>query len=451
MSRTTFNQWAKQLFGRRRNTRKTRKLSRTPTFEQLGQRITPTVNAFFSAGVLTVLGDNLDNTIEVSRDAAGSLSVNSGSVRIFGGTPTAANTSAIQIFGRGGNDQLSLNETNGALPRANIFGGAGNDTLIGGAAVDYLFGQAGNDTLLGKGGDDFLFGGAGNDTLTGGTGNDQVFGEAGNDHMIWNPGEGSDLNEGGSGSDTVEVNGGNGAETFTVSANGARVRFDRTNPAPFFIDIGTSENLVVNMNGGDDVFTAGNGLAPLISLAVDGGAGNDRITGGDGNDRLTGGDGNDTIIGGRGSDAVFLGAGDDTFIWNPGDGSDTVEGQDGTDTMIFNGANINENIDLSANGSRLRFTRDVGAITMDTNGLEVVDVNALGGADNITVNDLTGTGLTGLNLDLAGAAGGGDGQADSVIVNGTTIVTDGKETGALPGQVLRSGRDTRTVPIPADL
>jgi N-acyl-D-aspartate/D-glutamate deacylase len=37
-----------------------------------------------------------------------------------------------------------------------------------------------------------------------------------------------------------------------------------------------------------------------------------------------------------------------------------------------------------------------------------------------------------------------------VIVNGTTIVADGKETGALPGTVLRSGRDSYTVPIPAD-
>ena len=105
--------------------------------------------------------------------------------------------------------------------------------------------------------------------------------------MIWNPGDGSDLNEGGAGIDTVEVNGGNVAETFTVTANGTRVRFDRTNPAPFFIDIGTTENLVVNANGGDDTFTAGNGLAALIQLTVDGGAGNDTITGGDGNDMIT--------------------------------------------------------------------------------------------------------------------------------------------------------------------
>ena len=351
--------------------------------ESLDAREVPAVVASFSGGTLSVFGDSLDNTITVSRDAAGTILVNGGAVPVQGGTATVANTTLVQVFGQGGNDTIAMDETNGALPAANLFGGAGNDTLTGGSGNDLLFGQDGNDTLLGKGGNDLLFGGAGNDTLTGGTGDDQVFGQAGDDRMIWNPGDGTDLNEGGDGTDTVEVNGGNGAEQFTVTANGARVRFDRVTPAPFSIDIGTSENLVVNMNGGDDTFTAGNGLATLISLAVDGGTGNDTITGGDGNDRLVGGDGNDTITGGRGSDTMFGGAGNDTFVWNPGDGSDIVEGQDGNDTMVFNGANVNEKIDISANGSRVRFTRDVANITMDTNGLEVVNFNALGGADTI--------------------------------------------------------------------
>ena len=371
-----------------------------------------------SNGVLSVFGDAADNNVVVNRDAAGRILVNGGAVA---GNPTVANTALIEVFGGGGNDTITLNEANGALPAAALFGGAGNDMLTGGSGGDQLFGQSGNDILLGKGGNDLLFGGDGNDVLTGGTGDDQMFGQAGNDRMIWNPGEGTDLMEGGAGEDTAEVNGGNGAEVFTITANGTRVRFDRVSPAPFSLDIGTTEHLVLNANGGDDIITAGNGLSPLIQLTIDGGAGNDTITGGDGADTLLGGDGNDTINGGRGNDTAFLGAGDDTFVWNPGDGSDTVEGQDGLDTMLFNGANVNENIDISANGERVRFTRDVANITMDLNGVEHIDFNALGGADNIVVHDLSGTSVTEVDIDL-GAAGGatGDGQADTVIVDGTS-------------------------------
>ena len=372
-----------------------------------------TANFIPGAGLLTEFGDSLDNTIVTSRDAAGNILINGGAVSGTGGRPTVANTATIQVFGLGGNDIISLDETNGALPAAQLFGGDGNDTLTGGSGNDLLFGGTGNDTLLGKGGNDQLFGGSGNDTLIGGTGDDQMFGQAGNDRMIWNPGEGTDLMEGGDGNDTAEVNGGNGAEIFTITANGSRVRFDRTSPAPFSLDIGTTENLVVNANGGDDVITAGNGLAPLIQLTLDGGAGNDTITGGDGNDTLIGGDGNDVINGGRGNDVAQLGTGDDTFVWNPGDGSDTVEGQDGIDTLQFNGANVSENINISANGRRARLFRDVGNITMDLNGIEHINLVALGGADNIMVTTSTGTGVTQVAIDLAATPGSntGDGSA----------------------------------------
>src|SRR4030095_10425628 len=198
-------------------------------------------------------------------------------VPVQGGTATVANTSLIQVFGQGGNDTITLSEVNGALPKANLFGGAGNDVLTGGSGNDMLFGQADNDTLLGKGGNDFLFGGAGDDTLTRGDGDDQVFGEGGNDRMIWNPGDDTDLFEGGAGTDTAEVNGGNGAQTFTLHPNGARVRFDRLDPAPFSLDIGTTEKLVLNMNGGDDKFSATGNLAALINVTVDGGTGHDTI------------------------------------------------------------------------------------------------------------------------------------------------------------------------------
>jgi Ca2+-binding RTX toxin-like protein len=374
------------------------------------------VTATFNSGVMNVFGDDLNNTITVSRNAAGSILVNGGAVAVAGGAATVANTTLIQVFGQDGNDEISLNEANGALPAAHLFGGAGNDVLTGGSNADQLFGQSGNDTLLGKGGSDLLFGGADNDVLTGGDGDDQVFGQAGDDRMIWNPGDDSDLNEGGDGVDTVEVNGGNGSEQFTAIPNGTRVRFDRVTPAPFSLDIGTAESLVLNANGGDDSFGGSNGLAPLIHLTVDGGAGNDTLSGGDGADLLLGGDGNDTVAGARGNDVAFLGAGGDAFLWNPGDGSDTVEGQDGNDTLQFNGANAAENIDLSANGSRLRLFRDLANITMDANTLETVDLSVRGGADTIRVNDLTGTGVTAIGSDLGGA----DGALDNVIVAGTS-------------------------------
>ena len=121
------------------------------------------ITASFSptSGLLTEFGDNADNSIVTSRDAAGRILVNGGAVPVIGGTATVANTSMIQAFGLGGDDTITLDESNGALPAANLFGGAGNDTITGGSGNDLLFGQDGDDTLFGKGGNDLLFGGDG--------------------------------------------------------------------------------------------------------------------------------------------------------------------------------------------------------------------------------------------------------------------------------------------------
>jgi len=189
------------------------------------------------------------------------------------------------------------------------------------------------------------------------------------------------------------------------------------------IEHSEAANDLLNVNGlaGNDTISGAIGVAALIKVGIDGGAGNDTINGGDGAESLLGGDGNDVIDGNGGVDTGLMGAGDDTFVWDPGDGSDIVEGEDGTDRMLFNGAAADEQVDLSANGKRLRFFRTQGAITMDTAGVERVDFNALGGVDLVTVNDLSGTGVTDVRVDLAGTLGGatGDGQSDRVVVNAT--------------------------------
>jgi hypothetical protein len=94
--------------------------------------------------------------------------------------------------------------------------------------------------------------------------------------------------------------------------------------------------------------------------------------------------------------------------------------------MLFNGAGVAENFDVSANGERVRFLRDVGNITMDLNDIEFIDVRALGGNDNAVLKDTAATGLKIVSFDLAAAIGGvaGDGAADSVTVNGTDLADD---------------------------
>ena len=391
--------------------------------EQMEQRVLMAVTASFDAGtgVLAVTGDDADDQIVLGRDATGKILVNGGAVPISGGVATVSNTVQMQLSGGAGNDSIAVDETAGALPAAQILGGGGNDTLAGGAGADTLVGDVGNDELRGMGGSDDLQGNEGDDLLIGGGGNDTVFGHADNDWLVWNPFDGSDVNEAGDGTDTIEVNGSDSAEQFTLTANGTRVRFDRLNAGAFFLDINAAENLELRAGAGDDSFSGTGNLAALIRVSVDGGAGNDTILGTNGQDTLTGGDDDDFIDGQQGSDAAFMGAGNDTFQWDPGDGLDTVEGQAGSDRLLFNGSSANEIYDLSNNAGRLRFTRNIGTIALDLNDVERVTLNALGGTDAITVNDLSGTDVTDLDVNVAGVFGGntGDGLVDTLVINGT--------------------------------
>ncbi len=262
------------------------------------------------------------------------------------------------------------------------------------------------------------------------------------------PGTGTVNANGGPGTDATVYNGSAGDDTIGIARNGTQVAAFTTTGA--LMDANT-ESLKVLGLGGDDALRGQNGIGALTQLTLDGGAGDDTVAGGDGADLLLGGTGNDLVDGNIGADTARLGTGNDTFQWDPGDGNDTVEGEAGTDQLAFNGSNIGEDIELGANGSRVRLTRNVAAIAMDFAGIEGATVRALGGADNVIVDSLAGTGLKTVDADLSAFDGNGDGAVDSVTVNGTdaadkvAVTTSGSQvlTTGLAAQTRISGSEVQ--------
>jgi Ca2+-binding RTX toxin-like protein len=349
----------------------------------------------------------------------------------------------VSIFGGDGNDT--------------ILGGAGIDRLFGGAGNDFIDGNGGNDIVnLGSGDDifqwdpgdasDLVEGGAGRDRMrfNGAAGNEVFEASANGNRLRFTRDLGNivmdtkdieviDLNAlGGSDritmndlvaahvhefninlaevldgttpdslADSITLNGNNNAEMIKLlnSPNGYQVTglsaiVNVSNSA-------TPDSLRINGLAGNDQFDAQAITSNTIAqFSFDGGDGDDIFLGGAGNETFFGGRGNDVVTGGRGADTAFMGEGDDRFIWAPGDGSDIVEGQAGTDTLQFIGANVAENFTISANGGRATFFRNVGNITMDLDDVERLDLKTLGGGDTIVVNNLTGTDLITLNIDL---------------------------------------------------
>ena len=79
----------------------------------------------------------------------------------------------------------------------------------------------------------------------------------GDDTLVWNPGDGDDTMDGQAGTDRPRSTAATAASSSRIrpSAIQGRVRFDRTGPTPpgpFNLDIGTTEVLDLNANGGND-------------------------------------------------------------------------------------------------------------------------------------------------------------------------------------------------------
>ena len=109
--------------------------------------------------------------------------------------------------------------------------GLGTDTLIG---IENLWGGDGNDQLIGDANDNVLYGFAGDDTLTGSDGNDTLSGFEGDDAL--DGGAGNDTLSGGDGNDTLV--GGDRIDTadYLSDGNGVRVNLQTGNAQTLFGD-----------------------------------------------------------------------------------------------------------------------------------------------------------------------------------------------------------------------
>ncbi len=425
------------------------------------------------------VGDDGSADFTVRRHRFNHIVVNAGAgndqVRIDESNGAFTTTTQTQINGQDGNDRL--------------LGGSGSETLNGGDGNDVVDGNGGADRVsLGSGDDRFIWDpGDGSDVVDGSAGHDamafngsaaaeqfnlsanrsharftrdvgnivmdlddieqvDVASVGGNDKLTVGDLTGTDVktvnndladtlggSTPGAGTAETDVTGTAHADAIVATGSGGAATVTGL-PATVNVLHGDAsrDQLGIFALAGNDRVDATALQADATKLGVDAGTGDDTVLGGAGADVLRGGDGNDIVDGNQGADIALLGSGDDRFIWDPGDGSDVVEGQDGHDAMTFNGANAAEKFDVSANGRRIRFTRDLGSIVMDLAGVEEVDLNALGGADQLTVNDVSGTDLTEIETKLAGQGAVDDGAADQVVVNGTArndVITTGGEGG----------------------
>ncbi len=193
-----------------------------------------------------------------------------------------------------------------------IFGGGGNDTLIGTAGSDFIGGGAGDDVLVDNYGNNRLRGGMGDDTLTVGDG-----------------------------SNGSTLKGGAGHDTLTSGAG----------------------NDTLYGNSGYDVLVGGRGNDALY-----GNRGRDVLNGGEGNDIIDGGRGHDMLTGGRGSDSFVFRALDR--------GHDTItDFEDGVDQIDIAGLGFAD-LNFASSDEGVLITSDAMAGQIMLEGVDIAALDA---------------------------------------------------------------------------
>ena len=298
-----------------------------------------------------------------------------------------------------------------------IDAGAGDDRINVGNGSDTILGGDGNDRITAGNGNDFIDAGAGNNIITVGTGHDTIVAGDGNNTLL--------IGDWVNGSGIQDIFLGNGDNRVTDYGNG-----------DVHLQLGSGNNSV-SLGGGNDTVIAS-------------GVGNDYIQGGDGNDLIQGSDGNDQELEGQGgNDTIYGMGGGDRIVYTAsasfdqvGDGMDKIDGGAGNDLLEVYGSAHGDNFTLAAigNGHALLNQDDGNVNNADLVNVEHIDFTTAGedgvnssGSDNISVFDMTGTGVKLVTIDLAGTnPNAGDGNIDTITLDGAgsgeavTVVLDAK-------------------------
>lgn len=272
--------------------------------------------------------------------------------------------SSVEVLAGTGDDTINASSVGAPVT---LSGGTGDDVLIGSDDDDALLGDAGDDTINGNAGGDFIDGDVGDDSLDGGAGSDTVLGFTGADVIFG--GDGPDQLSGEADDDTI--GGGLGDDT---------------------IEGGDGDD---SLGGGEGQDSIDGGFG---DDSIDGSSGSDLLFGGLGEDTLLGGNGADSITGGDGVDRIRGGNGRDTINWEIGDGDDDVTGgspdgsRSGVDRQIVLGTDANEVYVVDSVGGSTVLQVGMETLTIGL-GIEELEILSEAGADEIIINDVTGSDL----------------------------------------------------------
>jgi serralysin len=277
----------------------------------------------------------------------------------------------------------------------------------------------------------------------GGNGSDTFRGNSANNRFT--PNAGTDVVDGGLGTDTVVFSGARAAytitwtgQTGTVVGNGQNVTVTNVEFLQF-----TDQTIAATPTGGivvgGDITSEtinGTALADVIGGlggddTINGLAGNDTLNGGSGNDTLNGGDGDDVLIGALGNDTLNGGAGIDTADYSGAGAAVTINlttgtGSGGAGTETLSGV---ENVTGTAFADTL--TGDGNANVLRGGG-GVDTLNGGGGADQLFAGApglaggapdiIKGSDITNGSISTAVSLSGAFDLAESsAIANSTTI------------------------------